>query len=97
MSPDQRDWKKAVAADNTLLGLAEWVQERAKTAHGIFEEPECCEQCESDNPMEMHNVSVIKGGKGFDKSKKDVPGWICQDCGFAHLNPDHDSEDCAGC
>ena len=96
---DVEDWKKAVTADDTLLGLDEWVQERAQTAHGIFEEPESCEQCQSGEPMNLLKVSVIKGGargiKPVVESKDGVPAWICSECGFAHIQPDH-GDDCQG-
>lgn len=99
---DIEDWKKAVAADDTLLGLDEWVQERAQAAHGVFEEPEACEQCQSSEPMDFLKVSVIKGGspsreiRPVVEATDGVPAWICSECGFAHIQPDH-GDDCPGC
>lgn len=76
------NWKKAVASGKTLLGCAEWGQ------HHPFKEPEVCEQCNAYGTMEFRTVSV---------NGKDAAAWICDDCGHAHLEPNHDGEDCLGC
>jgi len=55
----------------------------------VFEEPEQCLECESDNPMTFQAVSM--------DNKDGHSAWVCDDCGHAHLNPDHVEDECVGC
>jgi len=57
--------------------------------NSLFEEPEQCVECNSDESMELKKVSL--------DGKDGISAWVCNDCGHAHLNPDHLEEDCMGC
>ena len=45
-----------------------------------FFEPDHCEQCRSTKDMEFANLSV---------NGKDAQGWICEDCGHAHVKAEY--------
>jgi len=61
-----------------------------KNLKPTFKEPEQCLECDSDAPMTFRYVSKNDG-------PMEMGAWLCDDCGHAHLSPEHDEDDCAGC
>ena len=49
----------------------------------VFDEPSRCEKCGSEAPMALVSMSITEG----PGPAQFVPGWVCPDCGHAHLTP----------
>jgi hypothetical protein len=72
----------------TVTVKDEWGHERVVGGFGDvgtprekypFDEPDSCANCGSEESMEFHQLSV--------DCKDGIPGWVCIECGHAHLEP----------